>query len=231
MTKRYAVYFAPARDSAWWRFGAYWFGRDEVSGAALAQAAGPQASGTDLRRITAEPRRYGFHATLKAPFRLRDDVDERALLGRVAALVRGIKRVPLAPLVPVWMDGFVALVPAHPIPALNVLAEACVTGLDDLRAPPGADDIARRRPEQMDARGRQLFERFGYPLVLERFKFHMTLTGRVDIAQAGLVVAQVSHPIARLNVDEPPVLDRLCVFVEPDPGAHFLRIAEEELQP
>jgi putative phosphonate metabolism protein len=231
MTKRYAVYFAPARDSAWWRFGAHWLGRDEASGAALAQASPLQEGGAELRRITDEPRRYGFHATLKAPFRLRDNVEERTVLERVARLARGMKQVSLAPLVPVWMDGFVALVPARPIPALNALAEACVTGLDDLRAPSGADEIARRQPKQMDPRGQELFERFGYPLVLERFRFHMTLTTRIDIALAGQVVAQIAPSIARLNVDEPPVLDRLCVFVEPEPGAHFLRIADEELEP
>ena len=183
-----------------------------------------------MRRITAEPRRYGFHATLKAPFRLRHDVDERMVLERVARLARRTNPIPLATLVPVWMDGFVALVPATMNPTLNALAQACVTELDELRAPPAADEIARRRPERMDARGRELFERFGYPLVLERFRFHMTLTGRIDAALAGQVVAQIARPVARLNVDEPPVLDRLCVFVEPEPGADFLRIADEELR-
>lgn len=229
MTKRYAVYFAPARDSAWWRFGAHWLGRDEASGTAVPQTVPLQMGAGELQRITAEPRRYGFHATLKAPFRLRSDVDERALLERVARLARGMKAVSLASLVPVWMEGFVAVVPATPNPALNALAQACVTELDELRAPPAADEIARRRPDRMDTRGRELFERFGYPLVLERFRFHMTLTGRVDIALAGQVVAQIARPVARLNFDEPPVLDRLCVFVEPEPGADFLRIADEEL--
>lgn len=231
MTKRYAVYFAPVRESGWWRFGAHWLGRDEANGNALAQAASLQLGAGELRRITAEPRRYGFHATLKAPFRLRRDVDERTVLERVARLARGMKSVPLATLVPVWMEGFVAMVPAAPNPALNALAQACVTELDELRAPPAADEIAWRRPERMDARGRELFERFGYPLVLERFRFHMTLTGRIDAALAGQVVAQVARPVVRLNLDEPPVLDRLCVFVEPEPGADFLRIADLELLP
>jgi putative phosphonate metabolism protein len=231
MTKRYAVYFAPARESAWWRFGAHWLGRDEATGAALAPTAPLQLGNGDLRQIAAEPRRYGFHATLKAPFRLQGEVEERTVLERVAGLARRLKPVPLAPLVPVWMEGFVALVPASPCPPVNALAEACVTELDDLRAPPAGDEIARRRPERMDARGRELFERFGYPLVLERFRFHMTLTGRVDAALAGQVVAQVARPVARLNFDEAPVLDRLCVFVEPEPGADFLRIADMELRP
>lgn len=231
MTTRYAIYFAPARHTAWWRFGAHWLGRDEASGAELAQTAPVHLAAGEFERITAEPRRYGFHATLKAPFRLRDDVDESALLECVRWLARSLNPVLLEPLVPVLLDGFVALVPASQNPALNALARECVTELDELRAPLTEAERARRRPEQLDARGRELLERFGYPLVLERFRFHMTLTGRIDATLAGQIVAQIARPVARLNADEPLVLDRLCVFVQPAPGAEFLRIADLAMQP
>ena len=36
------------------------------------------------RSMTSEPRRYGFHATLKAPFRLRIDLDVADLIDNVA---------------------------------------------------------------------------------------------------------------------------------------------------
>src|SRR5687767_5886127 len=130
MTRRYAIYFAPARDTGWWRFGAHWLARDEWSGAALAAGARPRLAEGQFDRITAQPRRYGFHATLKAPFRLSSAATEQALLERVGQLARGMKPVPLAQLVPVLMDGFVALVPATPNPSLNALAQACVSELD-----------------------------------------------------------------------------------------------------
>lgn len=230
MTKRYAIYYAPARDRAWWRFGAHWLGRDEFDGADVSRSAPVQLDAGEFERITGEPRRYGFHATFKAPFRLRDGVTEQVLLERVERLANSMSAVRLATLVPVLMDGFVALVPVNPNPALNALAAACVTDLDDLRAPLTAEEVARRRPEQMDARGRELLERFGYHLVLERFRFHMTLTGKVATALAGQVVAQIARPIANLNIEEPPLVDRLCVFVEPQPGAAFQRIADVELR-
>lgn len=231
MTKRYSIYYAPARDTAWWRFGAHWLGRDESGGVELPRSALTQLNPGEFERITAEPRRYGFHATLKAPFRLKDGVTEQALLDRVSRLARSRRRVPLGTPVPVFMEGFVALVPATPNPALNALAQACVIELDDLRAPMTEAEIKKRRPEQLDARARELLERFGYHLVVERFRFHMTLTGRVDTALAGQVVAQVARPIAQLSIEEPLLLDRLCVFVEPEPEAPFLRIADAELQP
>lgn len=231
MTSRYAVYYAPARDTAWWRFGAHWLRRDEFTDGDLPRGMAPQLDAGEFERITAEPRRYGFHATLKAPFRLRDGMTEQTLLHRVEGLARSMNAVPLASLVPVLMDGFVALVPASPNPALNALAVTCVTELEELRAPLTAAEIARRQPERLDGRGRELLERFGYHLVLERFRFHMTLTGKVPTALAGQVVAQIARPVAQLNIEEPPVLDRLCVFVEPQPGAAFQRIADVELQP
>jgi len=230
MIRRYAIYYAPAPDTAWWRFGAHWLGRDERTGAALPQPAVPQWTAEELERITAEPRRYGFHATLKAPFRLRDSVTEDALLERVNGLARSLQPVALGTLVPVMMDGFVALVPASPNPALNALAEACVTELDDLRAPLLQAEMERRRIQQLDARGRELLERYGYPHVKERFRFHMTLSGPVDTAWAGRIVAQVARPVHQVNIEQPPVLDRVCVFVEPEPGAAFLRIADAPLQ-
>ncbi len=231
MTVRYAIYFAPARDTPWWRFGAHWLGRDEGSGAALERAGQPLLAAGEFDRITAQPRRYGFHATLKAPFSLAAGIAEQTLLRRVGELARRTRAQPLSKLVPVLMEGFVALVPANPHPGLSALAQACVTDLDDLRAPLTAAEFARRRPEQLDARGRELLERFGYPLVAERFRFHMTLTGPVGTALAGQVVAQIARRIAQLNADVPPAVDRLCVFVEQSPGGDFRRIADEELQP
>lgn len=231
MTRRYAIYYAPAPDTVWWRFGAHWLGRDERTGAAVPQALPPQWAAEELERITAEPRRYGFHATLKAPFRLHDGVTEEALLERVKWLARSLQPVALGTLVPVMMDGFVALVPASPNPALNALAETCVTELDDLRAPLSQADMERRRFGQLDTRGRELLERYGYPHVLERFRFHMTLSGPVDTAWAGRIVAQVARPVHQVNIEQPPALDRLCVFVEPEPGAAFLRTADAPLQP
>ena len=70
MRPRYAIYFAPAHGSPWWEFGARWLGRDERNDTALTQHPLAQIAPDDLLELTAQPRRYGFHATLKAPFGL-----------------------------------------------------------------------------------------------------------------------------------------------------------------
>jgi hypothetical protein len=209
---RYAVYFAPPPDSAWAQFAECWF------------------ADSDFAKQTVEPRRYGFHATLKAPFRLKEG-DSETLLRAVTALAGRLRRVPMGVLVPVYMDGFVALVPSVLNRALDAVAARCAIELDPLRAPLTPLEYARRQPEKLDARGRELLDQYGYPYVLERFRFHMSLTGPVEGALAGRVVAQLAASLARLNAQAPPVLDRLCVFHEPVAGAAFIRLRDVELRP
>jgi putative phosphonate metabolism protein len=224
---RYAVYFAPAAGSPWWTFAAHWVGRDEASGAALPQPCPEGFDAASFAQLTAEPRRYGFHATLRPPMRLK--ASAQAFEQEVRALASRLRAVPLGTLVPVYMDGFVALVPSVRNPALGALAAQCVTTLEPLRQPLDETERARRRPEQLDARGRELVDLHGYPGVLERFRFHMTLTGPVDTATAGRLVAHLANPVARLNAQSAPVLDRLCIFHEAQPGAPFLRVGDVEL--
>jgi putative phosphonate metabolism protein len=228
---RYAVYFAPAHGSPWWSFGAGWLGRDEQGDTALPQAARGGFSAAEVADLTAEPRRYGFHATLKAPFRLRDGVTEDLLLRRLGALAQGLHALPLGTLRLVHMDGFVALVPTPRQPGVDALAAHCMLDLDDLRAPLAAQEIARRRPESLDATGRDLLLRYGYPHVLGRFRFHLTLSGPVDADTARRLLDLLAPEVAQLNAKAPATLDRLCLFREDGPGAPFVRIRDEVLAP
>ncbi|MHB1122126.1 MAG: DUF1045 domain-containing protein [Ramlibacter sp.] len=227
-TIRHAVYFAPGRDSPWRAFGASWLGRDEILDAPCPQLASGR-SAAEMTALTAEPRRYGFHATLKPPFRLSRSHSSDDLLTRLRQFATQQRRIPLGPLEPAWMDGFVALVPAAASPALQSLAAACVTELDDMRAPATPAERERRSIATGDVRGQELMERYGYPHVLERFRFHMTLTGPVSALVAQDVIAQLTPTVVRLNEQAPLVLDRLCLFVQQGPHAAFRRVADVEL--
>ncbi|MDE2607827.1 MAG: DUF1045 domain-containing protein [Burkholderiales bacterium] len=229
MGPRYAVYFAPAVDSPWWRFGAGWLGWDDARGQALAQPRLPEFSAEDFHALTSEPRRYGFHATLKAPFRPRPEVDEATLRDRLAMLAARLRALAVGPLVPAHLDGFVALMPLERQPAIDALATRCVLDLDDLRAPLTPEEIARREAAGLDARQRELLARYGYPHVLAYFRFHLTLSGPVDPVTADLLVHRAGDPVDALNAEHPLRLDRLCLFREDHPGAPFLRVHEQAL--
>ena len=133
---RYAIYFAPESDSPWWRLGAGLLGRNEGGGVPPPHTAPPGGIDPDRwHRMTAEARRYGFHATLKAPFRLDTRASLPMLTERVSALAATLRSIPLGPLDPKPFPGFVALAPATSPQGLAELAARCVVELDDLRAP------------------------------------------------------------------------------------------------
>lgn len=229
MSARYAIYFAPDRHSPWWAFGAHWLGRNEHDNTALPQPRLEELSRAELAAMTAAPRRYGFHATLKAPFRLLSDHAEADLVARLGRLAQTLTPVVLGRLRAEKLGDFAALVPDTEPAGLQTLAAACVTGLDDLRAPLDESELARRRKAGLDARENELLARYGYPFVLERFRLHLTLTGPVGPDMAQRVLRAVDSDVARLNKEAPLLLDRLCLFVERSPGAAFQRIIDVRL--
>jgi putative phosphonate metabolism protein len=231
MSARYAVYFSPPQHSPWWELGARWLGRDECDDVALAQPLLAEIEPTEFHSITAQPRRYGFHATLKAPFRLSLGHSVEELMARLQALARQLQPVTLGPVQAAVLGHFVALVPSTQADGVNALAAACVTQLDELREPLSPADLARRNVEKLDQRERELLQSYGYPYALERFRLHFSMSGPVSTSMAQRAIGALVDPVARLNVTAPLTLDRLCLFVEPAPDQPFCRIADLELHP
>jgi putative phosphonate metabolism protein len=210
--KRYAIYYAP-RAGGFADAAASWLGWDPVSGAEVAH---PDLA-TDLPSLTAEPRKYGFHGTIKPPFRLAEGVDAAAVDAAVGALARELKPVQMPGLELVSLEGFLALVPAGDVLGLTDIAAQVVERLDPLRAPLTDAEIARRRPERLTPRQRELLDQFGYPYVMEEFRFHLTLSGRLTDDQMTML-----RPLALAHFDglqpEPFVLEDLCLFGEAADG-------------
>ena len=226
MSPRYAVYFSPERLSPWWSLGAHWLGRDEYSGASLPQPTLAKVSPDELFALTAEPRRYGFHATLMAPFYLSGGHTEADLLTRMEQLAAQLTPVPLGEMQARSLGHFLALTPTQPCDAITTLAARCVTELDDLREPLSAADLNRRSGPTLDARAQELLRRYGYPYVLERFQLHLTLSGPLGVADSARLLNAMAQPVAHLNASAPLVLDRLCLFVEPAGSQPFRRLTD-----
>ncbi|MFM7420185.1 MAG: DUF1045 domain-containing protein, partial [Alphaproteobacteria bacterium] len=150
---RIALYYAPAIDDPLHGCASAWLGRDAATGAALSQK---PVSGLDIAEITADARGYGFHATLKPPFRLQGDVHSALQAAREFAA--RIAPFALPPLQITDLDGFLALRESLPCPALQVLADGAVTALDAHRAPPTEAEIARRKPEKLSPRQREYLQ-------------------------------------------------------------------------
>jgi len=220
---RHALYFAPAPDSPLWAFGSRWLGRDAASGAALAQPAVPGIEPARLHALTDDPRRYGFHATLKPPFVLAPSCTEAALDAAAAAFAATQAPFVLPPLALTDIEGFLALTPSAPCLALDAFAGACVAALDSFRAPPAADELTRRRSARLTPRQDAMLARWGYPYVFDDFRFHMTLTQRLAPADKVLLWPALADAVAAAGLTEAPVpVAELCLFAQPDRGAPFL---------
>jgi putative phosphonate metabolism protein len=224
---RYALYFTPREGSAWWRFGASWLGRDPASGLDVAQPAVAAIAADALRALTEEPRRYGFHATLKAPFALRAGATREALAASIERFCAPRAVLPLPRLEVTRVDDFLALTPVVRESRINDLAADCVREFDAFRAPVEALELDRRRRKGLSPRQDRYLEEFGYPYVLAEFRFHLTLTGPVDGAPPQDVAAAraaAEQAVARL-ADEPLQLDALALFEQPERDASFRLVA------
>ena len=219
--KRYAVHYAPP-SGPFADFASAWLGWDAVSGSALAH---PDVPGlpSQVEAITATPRKYGFHGTLKPPFRLAQGSDTERLKSDIADLAAHLGHVKVPGLALQPIGSFLALVPDGDSPGLAALAAAVVSALDNHRAPPGAAELARRRAAGLSLRQETFLTRWGYPYVMEEFRFHLTLTGKLpptDLARVAAALEPVLAPI----LPRPFKVQDLCLFGEDREGRfHLLR--------
>jgi hypothetical protein len=216
--QRYAVYFAPREGPFAYRANE-WLGTEPGNPRDLPQ---PVLAGIgDPRGITVDPRRYGFHGTLRAPFRPKVGTDETAIRGAVSDLAARLAPVHCAGLRTEVLNGFVALTPMGCEAALLDFSAAVVEATDPLRAALKEVEIARRRPESLSSRQRDLLDRWGYPFVMDEFRFHLTLTDRLPGADADRVAAALSDYFAPV-LPRPFVIEDLCLFGEDAAGRFHL---------
>ena len=213
--ERVAVYYAPPADDPLAAAGAAWLGRDGETNAALAQPDLP-----DIDAVTADPRGYAFHATLKPPMRLAKGVDWFELLNAAHALAGKIKTFDLPPLAVSDVHGFLALRETTPCPELQSLADLCVSELDRFRAPPGDAELARRRRTGLSEAQNRMLLRWGYPYVFTTWFFHMTLTRRLFAEEKAIYQPAAEAHFAK-TIQRPRLVTDICLFTQAGSGATF----------
>lgn len=218
---RYAIYFTPPADDPLTRRASHWLGRDAISGETLAQPIIEAFSEVAFSELTFDPRRYGFHATMKAPFELAEEASEAELVDALESFAARQMAFTLPSLVLGQLGQFFALVPGSASPDLQNLASDCVTVFDRFRAPLDETDIARRRPDRLTPGERRNLMAWGYPYVLDDFRFHMTLTGPVEREDQFAMRAAIETHFGGL-LDQPREIDALSLFVEPARGTPFI---------
>ncbi|HET7880126.1 MAG TPA: DUF1045 domain-containing protein [Acetobacteraceae bacterium] len=213
---RVALYYAPQTEDPLFTASAAWLGRDPERGAPV-----PQPDIAGIAEVTAEPRLYGFHATLKPPMRLAAGCIWQHVVDATAALCERIAPFDLPPLSVQDLFGFLALRETVSSAPLQALADSCVEQLDSFRAPPSDAEMARRRRTKLTARQDAMLMRWGYPYVFETWFFHMTLTRRLSAEEKQLYQPAAEAWLAQAIATPRRVTD-VCLFVQPTPAEPFV---------
>jgi hypothetical protein len=222
---RYAIFFIPAADTALYRFGAAALGYDCFTGADIATLEALPVDAGAWRELTREPRRYGFHATLKAPFRLAVGRTEAELIGEFVEFSTTIDGAPTIEPAVRLLQHFVAIVPVAVGAGLDRLAASCVKHFDGFRAPLTGADLSRRLAAHLTARQIGHVERWGYPYVFEDFRFHMTLTGALSAHCQEPMLAYLRSGLACSHGNGPIKINRLALLRQDNPAARFVVLA------
>ena len=229
---RYAVYFAPSPGTLGWLAGSHWLGRCAAQLRPLPQLDIHGVAPADLQRLTAAPRRHGWHAPLKASFALAPGVDWVSLHHAVQALAHSLDPIDLPPMHVQRMGDFLALAPvaSHAAnDALRYAAAACVTQLQPLAAALTDTELAAHRQAGLTAQQDALLQRWGHPGVLDEFRFHLPITGnlqQVDAATQTLVLDAAHEYFA----DMPALrFNSLALFAQPTPGDDFVLLDHLEM--
>ena len=226
---RFALYFTPAPETSLARFGAGILGYDCDRGCPVDLTDLSGTAAEERAIATAEPRRYGFHATLKAPFQFVPERSADELDAAIATFAARRAPVDLGRLAVAEIGAFLALCPTAAPDAIAALAAAGVEALDAFRAPPSAADRERRAAAQLSPRQSELLDRWGYPYVFDEFRFHMTLAGplpdgrRMDWRQA---LERAFAPLAAA----PVVVDAVSLVRQDRRDAPFRVVSRHELQ-
>ena len=225
---RYAIYHAAAPGTDLDRFGAQLLGYDAYSGEDLPFPEGIMQIAPDWRDLTKDPRKYGFHATLKAPMSLSPGKAEPELLAACEAFAAKPRPIPVITPVVGSISGFIAVVPAAPSPELEQLAEDCTREFDSFRALLTPEDRARRNPSDLTPRQREYLDRWGYPYVMEEFRFHMTLTGRLAAERREPILTMLRNSFSAVGL-KTLAIDRIAVFRQENADSRFRIVKDWQL--
>jgi 2'-5' RNA ligase len=127
------------------------------------------------------------------------------------------------------IGAFVALVRVGSQDDLMGLAADCLSAFSEHRAPLSAADRERRLAAKLTPRQAELLDRWGYPYVLDEFRFHMTLAGPLAADQRQKWCAALGDAFAA-QADEEVTIDAISLMRQDDRGARFRVVMRGPLQ-
>ena len=220
--KRYAIYFAPPRGSALWNFGNSWLGRDVETGEELRRPAIIGLEDVDIDELTSSPSLYGFHATIKPPFRLSNPFDLGDLVKSLEEFAAARKSFECSLAGPSEIGNFIAFALSYTSAEMDSLASEAVEFFDIYRSPLTDEELRKRRSVSLTSRQEENLQNWGYPYVKEDFRFHMTLTNAVKtVALRSRLKEALSDAAQTAGVIGPTEISGLALYEQSGLGMPF----------
>lgn len=227
--KRFAIYYAPPRGSDLEAFGESWFEWNSQQFAPRIQCSDTlDLSNDEIKRITSGPARYRFHGTLKPPFYLSSDCSLGDLDTALSNFAGSHKAFECGALQLTEVGQFLALCPVDIAQNITKLALDCVEDVDRFRKPEAQEEMQRRRNSGLTPRQDALLVKWGYPYVMDEFKFHLTLTGKMNKILCSRVKKSLA-PYLKKILQQRFVFKEIALFGDPGEGQNFQEIKRYEL--
>jgi len=92
-----------------------------------------------------------------------------------------------------------------------------------------AAELARRRTLRLTAEQDAMLARWGYPYVLEDFRFHMTLTGSLPLPERNRALRLLCNKFEQTSGARSLTIDQIVLTRQTDKSAHFQVIRQGAL--
>jgi putative phosphonate metabolism protein len=218
--ERYAVFYAPKQDSALADFGCSWLGWHAENKCAMDRPNIEGLSKNEIENITKTATRYGFHATLKPPFHLAEGKTVEQLDLAIQSMAASLSPLKAGPLKLAKIGSFIALVPSDGALEISTIADTCVSLLDGFRRPLSHVEVMKRRANRLSESQDALLLKWGYPYVMDEFRFHLTLSDRLEGEQMNRIYKSLETECAEI-LSHPFMIEDICLFGDPGNGQHF----------
>jgi len=209
--ERYAIYYAPLENSELDIFGKCWLGWDPYKGSQTNKSDFSKLPDFEkFSKFVVAPKQYGFHGTIKAPFRLKDGFTYNDLENQVGEISKQIHSFYLDQLIIKKLGNFIGLIPTNNL-KVNAVSNKFVKELDYLRDELSESEIKKRKPHKLTSNQKQLLFKWGYPYVFNEFKFHLTLTSKLNNVEIDDVFKSLQNILKQVNLNKIS-FNNICIF-------------------
>lgn len=213
---RVAIFYAPASKSSLANFGSEWLGWDVENATEVKHPDIPSLP-LPISDMVVTPQKYGFHGTLKAPFKLNTTKSEDDLRAALHSFTQQTPKFTIGQMAVAQLDNFVAIIQQSQSTNLHNFAATIVEHFEEFRKPLSENDVAKRRKANLTQRQDELMLQWGYPFVFEEFKFHLTLTGKLNESDAEATKNILARHLSGI-LNKPLQIVDICLYGEREDG-------------